>query len=595
MIYYVRMKRSTHHLSPIAFMVRLYHDKYHLNYVHAKKLFVFDILLVLGTLLLMVCTVAWKTYDPTILNYVQLNIAAYDTEGVPLARISSGEPITYIITYNNSSDRVMERPQLTVSLPEFFDITAIRTSNLPYDEATSIFTLPDLRPDQAGIIEIDGVYFGTPDVYENVTVALSYIQQGRRQTEVRHARIISSLRESVLVAQLTAPDIIRATGTYPIRVVLTNTGSITLTDIILSTTTPYGTIVWDSTFPIESLAEKTSTTISGTLFVDIPDSSVQQISLAVTPSLLRAGTAVPQTASEYTMSVVHPSIRIDAATVQQDTAQGGDIIQLVVRITNTGDSPLEEVTLFLPLNSNTIDIGRSRTLSTNATVSDNELRIRTKAILAPLEQATIEVPLAVRAIPQGGTDTRLTLTPRISALAPGSSIPLQAEQTTTPIAIGTSLIVQAESRYFTSEGDQLGRGPLPPIVGQETKYWALITIQNTTSRVAELTVQGSLGTNISWTGRTSVSAGNNISYRASTNQWQYTLSSVAPSQTIGIYMELATTPTEQMRGTVPLLLQNVEVRGFDAYLSTPLIQSIGSIEANLPQDTIGSARGIRVQ
>lgn len=589
------MKRPTSHYSPIAFMVRLYHDKYHLNYVHAKKLFAFDIALILGTILLMVCTVAWRYYDPTIVDYIELNIAAYNEDGTPLARIASGEPVTYRIEFTNTSDVLMQRPQLALTLPEFFEITELHTSNIAYDAAQGIFSLPDIPPEGTGSIEIDGVYFGTPDTYEDIKIALSYIQSGRTQSEVRHARIISSLRDAVLVTALDAPNIIRDRGPYPISISLENSGSLAITDIFLSTTTPFGTITWDSSTPLFSLDANVSTTVQGTFIANIRDASVRDIALSVTPSLRRNDSTVPQDITTKNIAVVHPKVRIDSATVNQVVVQGGDTITLTLQLTNTGDSTLTDLTLNLPLNANTIDIARSRAQSTGAGVNGNELVTPIGSSLAPQQSATIEVPIVVRTIPQGGTDTTITFTPRVSATAPGSTTPLQTESRTKPIAVGTSIILSAESRYYTDEGDQLGRGPLPPTVGTETKYWALITIQNTTSRVADVTMTASLGPNISWTGRTSVSAGNDISHSAATGQIQYALPSMAPYQTVGLYMELATTPTADMRGTVPLLLENITVHGQDSFIDVPLSRTISTIDANLTNDMRGITRGTTVQ
>jgi hypothetical protein len=595
MLYYAHMKRPITHFSPIAVMIRIYHDRYHLNYVHAKKLFVFDIMLLLGTLFLMVATVLWKTYDPTITNYVQLNIAAYTADGTPLSRISSGEPVTYIITYQNTSDVIMERPQILLTLPQFFDITDIRSTNSAYDAQTSKFALPDLRPNDTGTIEVEGVYFGTPDVYEDVQVSLSYVQAGRTNTEVRHARIISSLRDAVLVASLTGAETIRANGTFPITLTLTNSGVLPLDNIILSTSTAYGTITWDTLSPLPQLGAYSSTTVQGIFTADIKDTNINNISIAVTPALIRAGSVVPQDTVQLSMTVVHPSVRIESATIREETAQGGDTITLSVEILNTGDSLLEDVTLVLPLSASTINIVGSRALSAETIIRENELIRTISPSLNPKERILVEIPLLLQAIPQGGTDMRLSLTPRVRATALGSTTPLQTELTTNPIAIGTSLIVQAESRYYTNEGDQLGRGALPPTVGQETKYWAFITLQNTTSQVSSLRVNGTLGETVSWTGRTSVSAGNDITYTATNRTWQYTLPNLAPYQTVGIYMELAITPTESMRGTIPVLLQNISVQGQDEYIDEALTKSISRIDASLPNDTRGNALGITVQ
>ena len=39
------------------------------------------------------------------------------------------------------------------------------------------------------------------------------------------------------------------------------------------------------------------------------------------------------------------------------------------------------------------------------------------------------------------------------------------------IRLNSNLAVQVYPMYYAPTGDQLGRGPLPPKVGETTKYW----------------------------------------------------------------------------------------------------------------------------
>ena len=49
------------------------------------------------------------------------------------------------------------------------------------------------------------------------------------------------------------------------------------------------------------------------------------------------------------------------------------------------------------------------------------------------------------------------------------------------LPVATEVAMQNSIRYYTEEGDQLGRGPLPPQVGETTKYWVFVQITNTTN------------------------------------------------------------------------------------------------------------------
>lgn len=77
--------------------------------------------------------------------------------------------------------------------------------------------------------------------------------------------------------------------------------------------------------------------------------------------------------------------------------------------------------------------------------------------------------------------------------------------------INSDLAVRALARYFSPEGDQLGRGPLPPKVGEETKYWIFLSAENNLNDISDVSVTAHLPRGVEWTGNISVSLGN-LSY-----------------------------------------------------------------------------------
>jgi len=80
--------------------------------------------------------------------------------------------------------------------------------------------------------------------------------------------------------------------------------------------------------------------------------------------------------------------------------------------------------------------------------------------------------------------------------------------------INSDLTAQVLARYFSPEGDQLGRGPLPPEVGEVTKYWIFLSVDNNLNDVSDVSVMAYLPPNVEWTKAMSVSLGN-LSYNSS--------------------------------------------------------------------------------
>lgn len=61
--------------------------------------------------------------------------------------------------------------------------------------------------------------------------------------------------------------------------------------------------------------------------------------------------------------------------------------------------------------------------------------------------------------------------------------------------------LSAEARYYSASGDQLGVGPLPPQVGQQTTYWVVWTIGPTETDLSQLTLKTTLPNEVSATGK----------------------------------------------------------------------------------------------
>lgn len=572
------LKKFLH--APIAIMGHMYQKKYHLRYVHARKLFVFDIILLLGTILLIAATVFWHRYDPTIEDYVLLNVSVSDETGTPLSRIPSGALVRYTIAFENTSDSVMTRPQLRVQTPSYFTITDMDADSSVYDAETQTFTLPDIAPGNGDTLSLDGVYFGTPNVTEDVLVELTYIQDGRTVVESRHARIISTLRDAVLTGSLALADTIRGTGSYPLSITLTNDGQVTLTDITLPIAVTGGSVAWNDVATIATLDPNESVSLSGIFTGQIPRSETNA-TIAITPELLIEGDVVPQAAISTDVSVVHPAVSIGNLSWDQSAVSPGNTITLSGTVQNTGSSELTNVRVTIP--------------TSNGIVAGNPINTTVAETLAPGASANVQIDVPIRAVPTGGTDLLLRLSPSVSADAPGGTTPVQSVAESPTVSVGTALRMRTESRYYTNEGDQLGRGPLPPTVGKETKYWALVTVENTTSRVTNAIFTATLGPGINWTGRSSVSLGNEPTYSAANNQVRWSWANIPANQTVGIYMELAITPTTGAIGTVPTLLENITISATDDFIGGSVSAFDASLSADLVNDARGRALGVSIE
>lgn len=592
-------------ISPIHAAEMHYKEKYHLRFVHARKLFLFDMLLVASIFMLTAVTIFWFTYDPTITKDVLLSIEVYAHDGEKITeQIRSGDDITYTIKYTNKSETKITSPNLSFQLPTTFILKQGQPEE-NFDAQSKTFLLPDLLPGASGEATISGLFLGNVGEEYHILSILSYKQENKKATEQKLAKIIIIPHRSTLETKIEAPSVILSHSTLPISVIMKNQGNYPLSNITLPL--PFGgefsvtaiPEVENNQWQISQLNPGEEIKLEAKLTTAI-NSTEKQKELTLTPILNIEKTQLKQSPGLHEFEIVSPEIKLISFWKDNiTTAKPGEIKNLEINIENIGTAELENLSIEIPIPNDIIDANKLTGLNQGEysqgkfIINQNYLANLKKLEAKGTTNITIKLPIKSQI--SAGTNIRLYLTPRLTAQVPGILDAIYYTDTeTTEIGIGTSLILNAESRYYTAEGDQLGRGSLPPQVGKETKYWTIINIQNTTGRVTDLNFSAQLPGHIQWTGKSSVSQGRDLIYNSGNKTVSWSLPSMSPHETIGLYMELSFTPTASHVGQTPILLQNINLNVWDSYLGEKITKSTASIDISLPADGIGRTKGVIV-
>jgi hypothetical protein len=207
---------------------------------------------------------------------------------------------------------------------------------------------------------------------------------------------------------------------------------------------------------------------------------------------------------------------------------------------------------------------------------------------------TLSIP--IRSVPIGSENISFTPTIRLEATTPlVPNIRLVQNARGITRAIGSTLTLQPEVRYFTNEGDQLGRGPLPPQVGKTTKYLAIVTLTNNTNEVSNILVRAKLAPTVVWTGKKSVSAGKDMILDTDSHTLSWRIYSLAPHEQAVASFEISLTPTEAMRATIPILIEQIDVSGHDEFTNQTIFDTTKPLTTAISSDIVGAAFGIHVQ
>lgn len=170
----------------------------------------------------------------------------------------------------------------------------------------------------------------------------------------------------------------------------------------------------------------------------------------------------------------------------------------------------------------------------------------------------------------------------------------KSADTWTPVEtsqISTPFEVSASARYFASTGDQIGIGPIPPRVGEETKYWVQLKLSPTQSDLSDVSVNVILGPDVKATGREALPSGGSISQSDEGISWSIPY---LPSSENGVEIrfEVAVTPSAGDRGKPMTLISGVSAEGLEVKSGTVLNSTAGYVDTFLFGDEKAAGRGI---
>ena len=189
----------------------------------------------------------------------------------------------------------------------------------------------------------------------------------------------------------------------------------------------------------------------------------------------------------------------------------------------------------------------------------------------------------------------------LSATATRNNRALTPFTDTLTIKVHSDTRIFAQTRYFAPNGEQIGRGPLPPKVGEKTTYWLYFKVDNTLNTIenAVLTIRFA-PTGVGWTGRTSTSTGSDFLFDPFLQVTSWVLGTIpanrgftqeAPTSALEVYV----VPAPSMRGAIPLILKDMVLSGKDSFTGALLERRYGVLDADLRSDEQGKALGFTIK
>ena len=563
-----------------------YHFKYKNNYRHAKKLFIFDMALLFLSILLFAATIFFFFWKPGITELVDLDISLGEK------RISSGQSVDLAISYHNRSKQTLKGSVLAIQLPRGFMVDRTKTTKNTFSDKSIFPTLNEIKPGQSDTLQISGTLWSTPLQEETITAILTYKASESGRVEQKINRYLVYLPDSLLVGKLKITDKLLAGQKAKFVYTLTNNSTQDLINIRLKHNWPSEII--DAKYSSISLKSKQAIEINGELNLD----RAGTYPIEITPEINIGNKYIAQGTNKAFVEVIAPDIISSATFSPKDKyADFAKKLSLDLQWQNKSKFDMQNMQMILKSNYPNIVDWRKTALQNNIRVVGNTVVVdkNTRTVLAnpkagSNDNFTIDLYLKNSYQLNSTENAKLIITPTMQASLPNLPNQIYSQNgTNAQINIATQLTAQSQLRFYTPEGDQIGRLPLPPQVGKTTKYWVYIRLYNSTNRLNNISVKSHLVNGVRFTGRQSISIGNPIKHNNNNISWSHY--QIPDNSRTTLAFEVAITPTQAQQGHKLEIMDSVSITATDQLTGKKFDVTTPALDNILGNDDRGKTKG----
>jgi hypothetical protein len=567
--------------------VRWFEKRYLGRYRFARLTFSFDLFLiglVLGLALTGLVFFLWKPTDFSDKIYFDATVAPRE--------VVSGAPSTLIIRYTNGTGEELRNAELSLGFPAHFELQEI-AGEVPISENTaSLGTIP---VGGSGSIRVRGVMFGDVGGKQTFRSLLTFTHGEKNIGEQKISFHTFSPARSTLALAALLPSRLVAFQQVEGTITYHNTGEIDFPEITIEPKWPTGFRLTKSSVPLRNGTWRlpgVTAGKSGTLtFEGILGDSGADVTFVFSPSFTFGETRYRQEDLAYTREIVPPPLKV-SHSIDGETLRPGGTVTATIAYENVGAWPLKNVAIgfesdspFFRSRQFTVDARREQALAEIAPGARGTVTVSAPLRSSILQSETTEYEnIKIRTYAIG---TYRLPDPDTGSLADAPSVTSRGSEIAATLV--SPFVLESFARYTAPSGDQLGRGPLPPVVGLETKYWVFWNIRGTTNRLENVKIEGDLGPGVRFTGRQTVSQNEGVTFDPGSGTLKWNAAAIEPtlspeSRIVGIAFEVGITPTADQVGKIPVLLTHVNATGTDAVTGAFVSASGANVTTNLPND-----------
>lgn len=516
------------------------------------------------------------------------------------ARVSSGDEVSYTVTYRNNTNVALRGGGIVFTWPE----GAVAEGE---DAAASREIKEEIGmivPGQEKSATFKGRMYGIKDEQKEITAVFRYTPENAASEIEDKKTLAITIAATPIALIIQAPGQAVSGKEIEIAVEYQNQSDALFSDMELRAVYPLGFTFAsadsapsseNNTWKLGAIEGRTTgkIKIKGSFSGAQGEAKSMYMELGVAGD----GGAFNQYASaDGTVTIASSALFVflTANDSRDYVVNPGGTVQFKVHYKNTTNVQIPNVTILASIDNTYIDI---KTLSVQWGVIDgrtnsiiwNPVSVPELAVLDPKEEGIVSFSAAVKqgVLPKSFSDKNLTVVARTRITAAASpeslsGLPLESEDAVS-VKINTQFSFN-EKAYF-QDGLLQNTGPLPPTVGQRTTYGVSWQLSSTVNDVDDIEVTAKVPPNVEWTGEVYPQDAK-ITYDPNTGiiVWKPGKVFAGTSNLIPpvrVDFKLAFTPALVHIGQVLNLVSGATLKATDAFTGTQMERQVSPVNTDL--------------
>lgn len=532
--------------------------------------------LVLGALALTIFGLIYLSLPKFTPNFIDIQASVAPSE------ITTGGSSTLTFRFENTSDETIRDVKLQFEFPVHFLVSSIESPDATGIELNT-YDLGDIAPTQYGTIHIKGTMFGDVGSEQTFTTILTFTYGENNTTNEKRLEHIFTPTKSTLKLDLSLPEYMIANQQINGEISYINTGDVTFPDIAITPTWPesFKLISSDPALRKDKAFHATGIDPGDTGIISFVGilGDTNDSTFTFTPAFEFADASYIQDILRDFVKILPSPLEISHSASSVITP--GDTATFNISYKNTSSYPLRNVIIRLSANNG---------IFSTAKMIDGYYVADSIDEIAPNESGSAQISIPVHSTFASSLGVNISLQTKSSAeftfKPDGIDIETNTFGNTLSTPVSSPISLSSFGRYWTANGDQLGRGFLPPRVGETTKIWVFWNLTGTTNELSNMKIEADLGQGVTFTGRQSVSAGSAVYSQNGSVIWS--VGQIAPTNTgtvIGAAFEVEIAPVTDQIGTSPILIYAPYVSAKDTFTGAVISDAGESVTTNLTADT----------